>query len=86
MKLNGYTFTPKQLSGRWKTLVSSYKLVKDNNQQFGQDTRKILGILEGRSTPNLEDVLQDMHYKLPRGILCTLISNTENQTNCENKY
>ena len=71
MKLN---VTPKQLRGRWKTLVSSYKVVKDNNQQFGQGTRKILGKVEGRSTPNLEDVLQDMHYKLPRGILCTLIS------------
>ena len=49
MKLNGYTVTPKQLRGRWKTLVSSYKVVKDNNQHFGQGTRKILGKLEGRS-------------------------------------
>ena len=32
MKLSGYTFTPEQLRGRWKTLVSSYKRVKDNNK------------------------------------------------------
>ena len=37
-------------------MVSSYKLVKDNNQKCGQGTRKILGNMEGRSTPTLEDI------------------------------
>ena len=40
MKLNGYTFSPEQLRGRWKTLVSSYKWVKDYEEKSGQGTRK----------------------------------------------
>ena len=56
MKLNGYTFTPKQLRGRWKTQVSSYKGVKVCNHKFGQGTIKILQKLESRPTPNFEDM------------------------------
>ena len=63
MKLSGYTFTPTQFRGRWKTLVFSYKLVKDNNQQFGQGLEK-----------SLENWKADQLQKLPRGILCTLVS------------
>ena len=42
IKLNGYTFTPEQLCGRWKTLVSFYKRMKDSNSKSGQVTRIFL--------------------------------------------
>ena len=40
MTLNGYSFTSEQLRGRWKTLVSSYKRIKDSNCKSGEGTRK----------------------------------------------
>ena len=55
MKLNEYSLTPKQLRGRWETLVSSCQLDNNNDHIFGQGTRQILGKLEGRPTPNVED-------------------------------
>ena len=40
MHINGYDFTNDQLRGRWKTVVSSYKRVKDSNKTSRQLHRK----------------------------------------------
>ena len=40
MHVNGYDFTNDQLRGRWKTVVYSYKRVKDSNKTSGQLHRK----------------------------------------------
>lgn len=67
----GYSFTPKQVEGRWKTLLSSYRRGKDLNRQTGKDRKSI------EFEDALDDILLDRHDTTP---VYTLSSSSNSQS------
>ncbi|KAH3893493.1 hypothetical protein DPMN_017640 [Dreissena polymorpha] len=67
----GYSFTAKQVEGRWKTHLSSYRREQDLNRQTGKDRKSI------KFEDALDDILLDRHDTTP---VYTLSSSSNSQS------